>query len=180
MSDYPEFVLINGKEYPINTDFRDAIECLNIVNDEDINDYERAIAISIILFGEDVPICEKTIELATKYLQCGETTETQMSRKRDMDFEQDKPFIFASFMSDYKIDLAKKKMHWWQFCDLISGLTEHCVLNRIREIRNYDLSEVKDPKSRNKIIEAQERFALKSKLSKEDQEMLDEFESLFL
>ncbi len=177
--DYPEFVEIEGKEYPINTDFRIAIDCLNIVDDEDINDYERAIAISVMLFGEDVPICEKTIELATKYLQCGETTQTQVSRKKDMDFEQDKPFIYASFMSDYQLDLSKVKMHWWQFCDLISGLTEHCVLNRIREIRNYDLSEVKDPKSRSRIIESKERFELKKKLSREEQEALDEFEKLF-
>ena len=179
MCDYPEFISIDGIEYPINTDFRVAIECLNIVDDDEINDFERAIAVSVLLFGENVPICEKTIELATKYLQCGETTETQVSRKKDMDFEQDKPFIYASFMSDYKIDLSSINMHWWQFCDLISGLTEYSVLNRIREIRNYDLSEVKDPKSRNKIIEAQERFALKSKLSKDEQEALDEFESLF-
>lgn len=178
--DYPEYIEIDGKEYSINTDYRIAIECLSIVNDESINDFERAIAIAVMLFGENVPISDKTIELATKYLQCGETRQTQQSRKIDMDFEQDKAFIEASFMSDYQIDLSKTKMHWWKFCDLLSGLTEHCVLNRVREIRNYDLNDIKDHKTKQRIIEAQERFAIKIKLTQEEQEALDEFESLFL
>ena len=70
-------------------------------------------------------------------------------------------------------------MHWYQFIDLIQGLTEDSVMSKVRELRNYDLSEVKDQKTRNKIIKLQQNVALKEKLTPEEQEALDKFESLF-
>lgn len=177
--DYPEFALIDGKEYVIDTDYRTAIDCLELVNDGSINDFERFVGVIVMLFGEGAPLNENSMNMAKKYLQCGEKDETQYSRKKDMDYKQDESFIQASFMSDYKIDLSKVKMHWWMFCDLLNGLTDKCVLNRVREIRNYDISQIKDPKTRQKIIEAKQSLALKEERSIEDQKALDEFESLF-
>lgn len=177
--DYPEFALIDGQEYPIDTDYRTAIECLELVEDDTINDFERSIGIIVMLFGENAPINENSLNMAKKYLQCGEKDEVQQARKKDMDFKQDESYIQASFMSDYKIDLSQTKMHWWMFCDLINGLTEKCVLNRVRDIRNYDLSQIKDPKTRRKMIEAKQNLALKEELTQEQQEAIDEFESLF-
>ena len=82
-------------------------------------------------------------------------------------------------MSDYKINLNDEEMHWYQFIDLIQGLTEDSVMSKVRELRNYDLSEVKDQKTRNKIIKLQQNVALKEELTPEEQEALDEFEFLF-
>ena len=77
------------------------------------------------------------------------------------------------------MDLNAVKMHWWQFCELIQGLTEHCVLSRIREIRNYDLAEIKDSKSRIKMAKAQASVALPIRHTKEELEAIDAFERLF-
>mgnify|MGYP000110938068 FL=1 len=96
-----------------------------------------------------------------------------------MDFKQDWPCLIASFMSDYKINLNDEEMHWYQFIDLIQGLTEDSVMSKVRELRNYDLSEVKDQKTRKKIIKLQQNVALKEELTPEEQEALDEFEFLF-
>ena len=41
-----------------------------------------------------------------------------------------------------------------------------CVLNRIRNIRTFDVSQIKDPKERTKIIKAKEYFSLKNKKPK--------------
>ena len=76
-----------------------------------------------------------------------------------MDFVEDYDYITASFMSDFHIDLDNEQMHWWKFCKLINGLSNSdmgncCVLNRIRNLRNYDVKSIKDPKERQKIIEA--------------------------
>ena len=86
-----------------------------------------------------------------------------MSKKKDMDFIQDQKYINSSFMSDYHIDLSKTDLHFWQYIELIQGLTEDSSLNRVRNIRNYDLSEIKDEKTKNKIMEAQKELALKNK-----------------
>jgi hypothetical protein len=68
-------------------------------------------------------------------------------------------------MSDYHIDLSKEDLHFWQFVELIEGLTEQSSLNRIRDLRNYDLSQIKDQKERAKIEKAQRQVALKTKHS---------------
>ena len=82
-------------------------------------------------------------------------------------------------MSDYHIDLSKEDMHFWQYVTLLKGLTETCVLSRVREIRNYDLSEIKDSKLRNKMANAKKEVALPVRRSQEEQAAVDEFESLF-
>jgi len=183
----PEYVKIGDKKYKINTDFRIAIECQEIATDTTIGDYERALAIIYKLFGDeglnDSENYEQLLKLAQKYLSCNKELET--NEKPDMDFKQDMDYIEASFMSDYQIDLSKIKMHWWTFFNLLNGLSNSemgncCILNRIRNLRNYNTSEIKDLNERAKIDKAKRQVALKQKekevtLTKEQQKNVDEF-----
>ena len=161
---YPEYAEINGKEYKIDTSYKTALMCFDVIEDENLPDTERALAIIYLLF-DFIPEenTELFLEKAMLFLQCGETNEQQSSKKRDMDFIQDQKYINSSFMNDYHIDLSKTDLHFWQYIELIQGLTESSSLNRVRNIRNYDLSEVKDEKIKNQIIEAQKELALKDK-----------------
>lgn len=188
---YPTKVKIEDKEYPINTDFRVAIECDNIAKSDDIGTYEKALAIIYKLFGDkgldDKQNHEKLLELGQKYLLCGkEITDADKKEEEDMDYIQDMDYIEASFMSDYHIDLSQTEMHWWKFYNLISGLSNSemgncCVLNRIRNLRTYDTSQIKDIKEKTKIEEAKRQVALKKKekkLSKEQMESVEKFNKL--
>lgn len=185
---YPEYIEIKGKKHKINTDFKIALECFEALEDEEINDIARMYAIIALLLGKekngDVEIPDfkndelcKVIELLIKYLCCGE--EKYSVSKKDMDFIQDKEYIYASFYTDYHINLEETNMHWWKFCNLIKGLTEKCILNRVRDIRNTDISEYKNAKTREKIIKAMESVKLKEKKTKEELEAIDEFNNLF-
>ena len=177
---YPEYAEVAGKRYKINTDFRAALRCFEVIDDESICDEERALAVIYILFGE-LPDdhLEDFLRIAGNYLRCGEKEETQASTKKDMDFTADEKYIAASFMSDYQIDLSKTDMHFWQYIHLIQGFTEKSVMSRVREIRNYDLEELKDPKSRAKMVKAKEAVALPEKFSRDEQKTIAEFEKLF-
>lgn len=185
MKEYPEYAEINGKEYKIDTDFRTALKCFEIIED-DIDNYEKAVAIVYLLFDFIPP--EEEIDLffikAKEYLQCGKDDVEQNANKKDMDFNQDFGFIVSSFMSDYKLDITKAKLHFWFFIDLIEGLTESSSLSRIRELRNYDLSEEKDAKRKKAIKDAQKRVELKSKhktekdYTKEENANMDAFYNL--
>lgn len=191
MIDYPEYVEVEGKKYKINTDFRIAIKCNEIAQDETISDYERALAVLYLLFGDeglDTPAhYEKLLKCAKKYLSCGKELNNEINEKPDMDFAQDMDYIEASFMSDFHIDLSKEEMHWWKFFKLINGLSNSelgncCVLNRIRNLRNFDVSQIKDAKEKDKIIKAKRQVALKTKekeievdLTEEQQKSVDEF-----
>lgn len=187
---YPEYIEIDNEQYKINTDFRVALACFEALDDEEINDVARIWAIIALLLGKekdgDIEIPQfndeelgKVAELLIKYLSCGNTDENTNGNKKDMDFVQDKEYIYASFLTDYKIDLENTEMHWWKFCTLIKGLTDKCILNRIRDIRNTDLTEYKDTKTREKLLKAMESVKLKEKKTKEQQDAIDEFNSLF-
>lgn len=166
---YPKYVQIEDKTYPINTDFRVAIECNRIAEDNSIGNLERALAVIYTLFGEEaldnIEHYDKLLELAQKYLCCGKELE-ESNEKPDMDFEEDMDYIEASFMSDYKIDLSNVEMHWWKFFNLINGLSNSemgncCVLNRIRNLRTFNTKDIKDDKERRKIEKEKSKVALK-------------------
>ena len=175
-------IQIDDTIYTANTDFRVAIKCNEIAQDDSINDYERPLAIICTMFGEkglDNPShYEKIFHWILKYLSCGKEIK-KTNDKPDMDYVQDMEYIEASFMSDYRIDLTEIEMDWQKFNKLINGLSNSefgncCVLNRIRNLRNYDVSQIKDLKEREKIIKAKERFALKNKQKNIEVKLTDE------
>lgn len=177
---YPTSAEVNGVIYPINTDFETARDCFRIINDEEISDYERSLAVIYKIFGF-VPDKDGDLflEKARKFLQCGNENERADDVEPDMDIIYDNGYIVASFMSDYHIDLNVTNMHYWQFMDLLQGLSEKCVLSRVRKIRNYDLSEISDDTERMKMAQAQEALKLPERLSTEEQEKIDMFEAFF-
>lgn len=189
---YPEYVKVGDKKYKINTSYKTAIKCNTIAEDNNINDIERALAIIYKLFGEealdDVENREELLKKAVKYLSCGVDNVGTSNEPKDMDFVQDMPYIKASFMSDYHIDLNKTDMHWWEFYELINGLSNSdmgncCVLNRVRNLRTFNLGEIKDPREREKIRKAKKSVELKKnkkKATKEQEQSAKEFYTQFL
>lgn len=167
----PEYVKVGEKKYKINTDFRIAIECNKIAQDKEISDTERAMAIIYKLYGDeglDNPDdYQKLLELGMKYLSLGK--EVKSDGEPDMDFEQDYNLIWTSIYSEYNgLDIDKEEIHWWKFMDMLNGLSNSelgncCVLNRVRNLRNYDVSQIKDAKTREKMIKAKESVSLKKK-----------------
>ena len=193
MNNYPEYAEVNDKKYKINTDFRIAIECQNIATDENISDYERPLAIIYKLFGDEgldnSQDWEKLLELAIKHLTLNkDTSGVDNNTEIDMDFNEDMDYIEASFMSDYRIDLTTEKMHFWKFYNLLEGLSNSelgncCVLNRVRNLRTFDLSQIKDNKERERLAKAKEMVALKStkkevKLTKEQEESMRKLDEI--
>ena len=177
---YPECAEVAGIRYKINTDYRVALRCFEVIEDNSISDEERALAVIYLLFGETpMDHMDDFLRIAGDYLRCGKPEDTRAVSEKDIDFNADEEYIIASFMSDYHIDLPKTDMHFWQYIQLIQGFTERSVMSRVREIRNYDMEELKDPKSRAKMVKAKEAVALPQKFSKAEQEAIDEFEKLF-
>ena len=187
---YPQYVIVNDTKYDINTDFRVAIKCQEVAQDSTISDIERPLAIIYLLFGERGLKSNdkgKLLELGLKYLSCGKELEDD-NEEPDMDYVEDYDYIVASFMSDFNIDLDETKMHWWKFSKLMNGLSNSelgncCVLNRIRNLRNYDIKDIKDRKERDRILKAKQQVALKktkkeNHLTKEQEESMRRFNEM--
>lgn len=184
----PEYVKIGNKKYKINTDFRVAIECNNIATDDTISDIERPLAIIYKLYGDEglnsPNDWEKLLELAIKYLCLGKELDDSKEMP-DMDFNKDRYYIRSSFIQDYKYNpYDMEYLHWWDFFNDLSNLSNSefgncCILNRIRNLRTYDVSQIKDCKERNKIIKAKKQVALNKEqdfdITEEEQKSQDMF-----
>lgn len=187
---YPKYAQIEDRKYEINTDFRVAIKCNEVATDESISDNERGLAIIYLLFGEKGLKSNDKKELLEKakyYLSCGKKLEP-IDDDPDMDYVEDYAYIKTSFRSDYGIKLDDEKIHWWEFNELMNGLSNSelgdcCILNRIRNLRNYDTKEIKDKKEREKIEKAKEQVALKkykkeNHLTKEQEKSMRELDKI--
>lgn len=186
----PEFVRIGNKKYKINSDFRIAIECNKIAMDNSIGEYEKALAIIFKLFGDsglsDFENHQKLLELGQKFLRLNKDFEDN-HEEPDMDFEQDKHYIRSSFIQDYNYNpYDLNYLHWWDFYNDLNGLSNSefgncCVLNRVRNLRNYNVSQIKDSKERRKITKAQKEVALKitkKELAPHQKESIKKFKEL--
>lgn len=192
---YPEYVEIDNKRYKINTDFRVALECNRIAEDNSIGDLERALAIIYTLFGEDgintPDHYEKLLELAQKYLLCGESID-EFSKQRkdntnDLDFNKCEGLIKSSFKYDYQYDpYSKDYLHWYEFNNDLMNLSTSefgncCVLNRVLETLNRKPSDIKDTKSKNDLVKSQnelrKRYCIEHKknITKEQRQSAENF-----
>lgn len=170
---YPEYAEVNGKEYKINTDFRYAIRCNEIAEDNSIDDTERALGIIRTLYGREGIMnpddYEELLKKAVIYLKCGIEIEERPKTKNkpDINYVQDQNYIRSSFKYDYGYDPYKMEyLHWWEFWNDLNNLSYSefgacCILSRIRQIRNTDLSKIKDPAERERMREAQKMVAIK-------------------
>ena len=179
-------IQIEDTIYEANVDFRTAIKCNEIATDDTIGNFERVLGIICTMFGEDglnnQNHYEKLLKWALNYLSCGQEV-NQSDEEPDMDYVEDMDYIEASFMSDYQIDLENTEMEWHKFNKLINGLSNSelgncCVLNRVRNLRNFDPKDIKDKKELEKIMKAKESVALKkykkeNHLTKEQEESMD-------
>ena len=190
----PEYVKVGDKKYKINTDFRVAIECNNIAQDDSIGDTERPLAIIYKLFGDeglDNPQdWEKLLELGIKYLSLGkDTSGVDNDTEIDMDFNEDAGYIRSSFIQDYKYNpYDMEYLHWWDFYNDLNNLSNSelgncCILNRVRNLRTFDLSQIKDNKERERLAKAKEMVALKNtkkevELTKEQEESMNKLNEI--
>ena len=177
--DYPTKIEVNGKIYDIDTNYKTALACYKAINDGSLTDLERAITVVALLLGNDVPLedTQEAIQKCGIYLRCGKEKNVE-SNEIDMDYFQDERAIKTSIRQCYHENPNEKDYHWWEYNELIEGLTEETLLSKIRSIRNYDLSQEKDPKIREKMRKAQEFYALEKQetpLTDEQNKNIEQF-----
>ena len=168
----PTKIKIDDEIFPINTDFRTAIKCNEIALDETIGDYERALAIIYILFGEKglnaTTMHDKLIALAQRYISLNKNKKSLKTHCDDtnfkLDFKKCEGLIKSSFKFDYGYDPYEKEyLHWYDFYNDLENLATSefgncCILSRVQEILNQEPSKIEDCKERQKLIDAQKEL----------------------
>ena len=180
-------IKIDDVIYTPNLDFRVAIKCNNIADDESINQFERPLAIIYLVYGDlglnHSEHYDKLLNWYMNYLKCGKEIEQQTGTP-DMDYEEDKGLIMSSFKYDYKYNPYNEEfLTWEEFYNDLNNLSNSelgncCVLSRVRYYRNLDLSKIKNEKEREKARKIKNQWALKKykkKPTKEQKESAKKF-----
>lgn len=176
-NEYPTKMEANGHIYPINTDYRVALQCIKVYKDNTLSGIEKYFAIEYLLLGENVELedCEILKDKIDKYLRCGKEG-NDSEDTITYDYIQDETLTKTSIRQCYHINLNEMQMHWYEYNELISGLTEEAVINKYREIRGKNPQEIKDEKERAKLIELQNKIAIKdTHIKTEEEKKLDDF-----
>ena len=171
----PESVEIGGARYPICTGFRTSILFELMARDREIPD-DFKIEGLLRLYYENIPPDEdEAIKKALWFYNCGKEIKKKDERNRTSaafrkntvlySFEQDAPYIYAAFKSEYGIDLQDiEDMHWWKFSAMFDGLPDIHKIKKIMEIRGMSTDGMSSKQVR-RINELKKHYELEDKTS---------------
>lgn len=175
----PYVVILQGKKYKINTDFRTMILFENKLQDKSVSQEKKIefgikhfypaffdnyqILIQIPNLYKDA--CEKLIW----FYECGRKDYHKTKgngkgkNKQIYSYEFDDEYIYGAFYEQYGIDLTYEKLHWWKFKALLKSLKDDTEFIKIQGYRSYtgddkNMKELKDYWELPKPIDEQERL----------------------
>lgn len=157
----PNSILVNGVEYPIDTNFRVWMEFQGIFTSGK-NDAEKAKQLYDLMQRLGLPPSKPALDSMLEFYsgESHENADGGRSRPIAFDFEQDSEFIYSAFLGAYGIDLTTSQIHWWKFKALFKSLPNDCEFSRIMGYRITPLSDV--PKNQRQFYRNMKaKYALK-------------------
>lgn len=180
----PEFVEIDGTEYPVNFHYLAWIEILDLLDEIDFDNLEDDLdivaEIETLAFGnilnENVYfVLAAVTEFAAGYPKPpNDRAPSPSSSRRIVDFSLDLNSILIAIRDQSGIDLIESDdlFHWWRFLVEFENLRGEHHISKIMELRAYD----GDDKAMKK---ARDAVALPRKVTRKDQRFEDEMADLF-
>lgn len=143
----PEVVEIAGNSVKIDTSFRTGIIFEEMLSDPELSDEDKLLTM-LELYYPGIVFDETTIREAIEkifwFYRCGSEPRQiaggDEGGKTVFSYEYDADYIYAGFMSAYRIDLAKETLHWWQFRALFRSLPEDTQIMKIIGYRSMKIS----------------------------------------
>ena len=126
--DLPTSLEFGGREWNINTDYRDILTIIEAFEDNELNEQEKAFVCLHNLYCEfeDIPnnLYQAAYEKAVEFIDVGSKDQSR-SQIRTMDWEQDAPIIFPAInhVAGYEVRSAKY-LHWWTFIGMFMEIKD--------------------------------------------------------
>lgn len=117
--DLPTALKVNGREYPIRTDYRGVLRILMAFEDPDLTDGEKAYICLHVLY-EDADAIPRTdvqaaFDAAIDFIDMGRAREGP-PRPKTMDWAQDAPLYFPAVNRAAGMEVRSADyVHWWTF-----------------------------------------------------------------
>lgn len=121
----PQSLEIDGKDYPIRSDFRDCLLILQAFSDVELTEEEKVRVMVECLYKEIPENLEEAINQAVWFLNCGNTVGQPQTSKPLYDFEHDEQIIFASINHVAGKELRLEDyVHFWTFLGYFNEIGE--------------------------------------------------------
>lgn len=116
----PDGVLVGGKFYKMDFDFRNVLRMIDILDDDELIPEAKA-------YNAMRCLCKRPRN-AIKVLESVKALLFTAPRKKGgpklTDWVQDAPLIRAAFRQAYGIDLYRDRLHWIEFTELLNAIPE--------------------------------------------------------
>ena len=124
-------------EIDIKTDTLTALQCLSMLDTDDVPDSIKVSCVieTILAEGEEITpdLYIDAFSSILEYLKGYPVEGTSRSREPIFSYSQDHAYIVAAFRQAYGMSLEDiQKTHWWEFQALLTGLPEDTRLSQIR------------------------------------------------
>lgn len=139
---YDERMEWRGKELKLNLSFDTILLALDLADDHDFSEEEKADIYAEMFVRNkealgEIGIEEKAELVNTIFESLNDGDSGSKGGKKVFCFRQDAELIYASFLYDYGIDLFEMhgKLHWKKFLALLKGLSENTAFKKVIDIR---------------------------------------------
>lgn len=172
----PTTLTVDEREYTIRTDFRDILECICALNDQDLSKSEKIYCVLFILFEDfnDIENYEEAFEKAMWFLSCGKSDKKDLPKR--MDWEQDFDLIAPPVNRVLGFDCRSvEHLHWWTFvgaymeigeCPFQSVVSIRIKRQKGKKLEDYELEYYR---------EHMDEIDLKTSYSAEDDDIFSQF-----
>ena len=139
----PESIVVEGHEYPVDTDFRTWIGFQGILTRRE-GDEEKAAQVYALMERLGLPASEASLEAMVSFFEGASAKQAGAgeSGPSAFDFERDSAYIYSAFLGAYEIDLSTARLHWWKFKALFQALPDDCEICKIMRYRTVELKDV--------------------------------------
>ena len=158
-------------EIDIKTDTLTALQCLSMLDNDDIPDAVRISCVieTILAEGEEIPpdLYLDAFSAILDYLKGFPVEGGTKSREPVFSYSQDHAYVVAGFRQAYGMSLEDiQKTHWWEFQALLTGLPEDTRLSQIMRIRSMEIDPKASPAEKLRIQKAKSLLRIKRKRRK--------------
>lgn len=187
LDELPETIAINGREYPIITDFKNWLEFVRLL-DQPLDQIDEITVIEAfaVVFDEmpDEP-ADDIINALMSFMKAEKAQERKPDEpvlmrdimKEDkpeepavVDYDFDAHYIYAGFLQQYALDLRVESFHWYIFRALFAGLVKPCKIVEIMGYRSIKDFGKMSKSEKSHYREMQKIHALPDKRSQEEKD----------
>ena len=158
-------------EIDIKTDTLTALQCLSMLDNDDIPDAVRISCVieTILAEGEEIPpdLYLDAFSAILDYLKGFPVEGGTKSREPVFSYSQDHAYVVAGFRQAYGMSLEDiHKTHWWEFQALLSGLPEDTRLSQVIALRGREIDPKASPAEKLRIQKAKSLVRIRKRKRK--------------